>query len=44
MVSAFLSYVCGLLFLPNNPEKVCLNEMRLKKKEDKYQENKKIFQ
>lgn len=40
MVSAFLSYVCGLLFLPNNPEKVCLNEMRLKKKEDKYQEEK----
>lgn len=39
MVSAFLSYVCGLLFLPNNPEKVCLNGMRLKK-EDKYQEEK----
>lgn len=39
MVSAFLSYVFGLLFLPNNPEKVCLRGMRLKK-EDKYQEEK----
>lgn len=40
MVSAFLSYMFGLLFLPNNPKKVCLKGMRLKKEEDKYQEEK----
>jgi len=37
MVSAFLNCGFGLLFLPNDPEKICLKGMGLKRKGEKYQ-------
>lgn len=38
MVPAFVSCVFGLSIFPSDLEKVCLNGMGLRRKEDKYQE------